>query len=134
MYSRAVTSGAKGGDDYRGPRLRGAHGDLNRLAEASLKRRSGQLPGHCCASSRKLISCTRVFLSLANLNIQKSLKHSNTSNTEPSSPSGPPAPERTNTNRSLNMQTEKGVKEPNSAPARGVLCAQGARRDASQSA
>ncbi len=32
------------------------------------------------------------------------------------------------------MQTEKDVKEPNSAPARGVLCAQGARRDASQSA
>ncbi len=32
------------------------------------------------------------------------------------------------------MQTEKDVKEPNSASARGVLCAQGARRDASQSA
>ncbi len=27
------------------------------------------------------------------------------------------------------MQTEKDVKEPNSAPARGVLCAQGARRE-----
>ncbi len=26
------------------------------------------------------------------------------------------------------MQTEKDVKEPNSAPARGVLCAQGTRR------
>ncbi len=50
-----------------------------------------------------------VFLSLANLNIQKSLKHSNTrrgyaqlstrgltdSKTEPSSPLRPPAPERT---------------------------------------
>ncbi len=43
------------------------------------------------------------------------------SKTEPSCPSRPPAPERTNTNRSLNMQTEKDVKEPNSAPARGVL-------------
>ncbi len=49
--------------------------------------------------------------------------------TEPSSPLRPPAPEWTNTNRSLNMQTEKYVKEPNSAPARGVLCAQGARRE-----
>ncbi len=45
--------------------------------------------------------------------------------TEPSSPSRHPASERTNTNRSLNMQTEKDVKEPNSAPVRGVLCAQG---------
>ncbi len=56
------------------------------------------------------------------------------SNTEPSSPLPPPAPERTNTNRSLNIQTEKDAKEPNSAPVRGVLCAQDARmRDASQS-
>ncbi len=93
-----------------------------------------------------------VFLSLANLNIQKSLKHSNTrrgkaqmsprapcsvqtqrdsmdSNTKPSSPSPPPAPERTNTNHSLNMQTEQDVKEPNSAPARGVLCTQSARSE-----
>ncbi len=51
------------------------------------------------------------------------------SNTEPSSPSRPPAPERTNTNHSLNMQTEKDVKEPNSAPAHGVLYVQGARRE-----
>ncbi len=27
--SRAVASGVKGGDDYRGPRLRGGPGDLN---------------------------------------------------------------------------------------------------------
>ncbi len=73
-----------------------------------------------------------VFLSLANLNIQKILKHSNTrrrkaepssllvrrvwctrreprltdNHTEPSSPR-PPAPERTNTNCCLKMQTEK---------------------------
>ncbi len=88
-----------------------------------------------------------VFFSLANLNIQKSLKHSNNwvlarhvrcarretrltdSKTEPSSPSRHPASERTNTNRSLNMQTEKDVKEPNLAPACGVLCAQGTRRE-----
>ncbi len=31
---------------------------LNRMAEASLKRCSGQLMGHCCASSQKLIICT----------------------------------------------------------------------------
>ncbi len=31
------------------------------------------------------------------------------SKTEPNSPSRPPAPERTNTNRSLNMKTEKNV-------------------------
>ncbi len=96
-----------------------------------------------------------VFFSLANLNIQKSLKHSSTrrgkaelsgllacrvqctrrelcltdSKTERSSPSHHPASERTNSNRSLNKQTEKDVKEPNSAPTRGVLCAQGARRE-----
>ncbi len=66
----AIAIGVKGGDDYRGPR--GAPGDLNWLAEASLKRWSGQLMGHCCVSSRKLIICT--FLNLAN---SKSLKHSN---------------------------------------------------------
>ncbi len=43
--SRAVASGVKGGDDYRGPQLGGG----------GLKRRSGQLMVHCCASSRKLI-------------------------------------------------------------------------------
>ncbi len=78
-----------------------------------------------------------MFLSLADLNIQKSLNYSNTrtgnthaeSKTEPSSSSRPPAPERTNTNHSLNIQTEKDVKEPNSAPPRGVLCTQGACRE-----
>ncbi len=64
---RAVASGVKGGDDYRGPRLRGGPpGDLNRLTEASLKRRSGQLTGHCCASSRKLIICTCFFFVINN--------------------------------------------------------------------
>ncbi len=54
------------------------------------------------------------------------------SNAEPGSPSRPPEPERTNTNNSLNMQTEKYVRQSNSEPARGVLCAQDARmRDAS---
>ncbi len=94
-----------------------------------------------------------VFLSLANLNIEKSLKYSNKRlenlnwvlerrvqcarreprltdrKTEPSTPSCPSAPERTNTNRSLNMQTEKDVKEPNSAPTRGIQCAQSACRE-----
>ncbi len=41
------------------------------------------------------------------------------SKTEPISPSRHPASERTNTNHRLNMQTEKYVKESNSAPARG---------------
>ncbi len=45
------------------------------------------------------------------------------SKTEPSSPSRPPAPEQTNTNGSLNMQTKKDVKEPNSAHrARAETC------------
>ncbi len=93
-----------------------------------------------------------VFLSPANLNIQKSLKHSNKrrgkaemsthelcsvrtqrashrQQDEPSSPSRPPEPERANTNCDLNMQTEKYMKEPNSAPARGVLWAQVACRE-----
>ncbi len=45
------------------------------------------------------------------------------SKTEPSSPSRHPASERTNTKCRLNLQTEKDVKEPNLAPARGVICA-----------
>ncbi len=45
------------------------------------------------------------------------------SKTEPSSTSRPPAPEWTNTNRSLNLQKERDVKESNSAPTCGVLCA-----------
>ncbi len=32
--------------------------NLKQLVEASLKRRSGQLTDHCCASSPKLIICT----------------------------------------------------------------------------
>ncbi len=86
-----------------------------------------------------------VFFILANLNIQKSLKHSSTrrgkaelsgllarrvqctrrepcltdSKTERSSPSYHPASERTNSNRCLNKQTEKGCER----------CAQGARRE-----
>jgi len=43
--------------------------------------------------------------------------HLTDSKTELSSSSPPPVPERTNTNCSLNMQTEKDVKEPISAPA-----------------
>ncbi len=119
----------------------GAHSWEGPTGWGQPKKSSGQLTGHCCASSRKLIICT--CLSLANLNIQKSLKHSNKrrgkaqmstrtscsdSKTEPSSPSRPPAPERSNTNRSLNMQTEKDVWEPNSAPAR-VFCRHRARRE-----
>ncbi len=71
-----------------------------------------------------------VFLSLANLNMQNSLKHSNIrrgkaelstgamcsvhreprltdSKTEPSTPLPPPAPERTNKNRSLRKKCER---------------------------
>ncbi len=44
------------------------------------------------------------------------------SNTEPSSPLPPPAPERTNTNRSLNIQTEKMWKSPIQHQ-RAVFCA-----------
>ncbi len=51
------------------------------------------------------------------------------SKTEPSSLSRHPSSERTNTNCRLNLQTEKDVKEPNLAPARGVICAQGVRRE-----
>ncbi len=123
ICTRAVASGGKYGDDYRGPRLRvGAPGNFDSWRATAAFH-------------------SNVFFSLSNLNIQKSLKHSNTrkaelayvravfgvhaEKTEPSSPSRHPASERTNTNRSLNMQTEKDVKEPNSAPVRGVLCAQG---------
>ncbi len=84
----------------------------------------------------------QVFLSLANLNIQKSLKHSNTRRGKAQLSARAPcsvlmqraASHRqqdrtelyftssctwmTNTNHSLNMQTEKDVKEPNSAPTR----------------
>ncbi len=75
-----------------------------------------------------------VFLSLANLNIQKSLKHSNTRSgkaqlstcavfgaTEPSSPSRHPASERS-TNRSLTCKQKKMWKSPIQHP-RAVFCA-----------
>ncbi len=71
----------------------------------------------CKALKHKTRNSWTVFLRLTN------------SNTEPSSPSPASAPERTNINRSWNMQTEKSVIVPNSAPARCVLCAQGARRE-----
>ncbi len=74
---RAVTSGVKGGDDIRVPRLRGGP-QRSQPTEASLKRRWGQLTGHCCVSSRVTTAYhLHVFFSLATLNIQKSLKHSN---------------------------------------------------------
>ncbi len=110
------------------------YGDLNRLAEASLKRCSGQLMGHCCALWWKLIICGK---SSEKLNWVLACRVRCThreprlmdSNTEPSSPSRSPASERTNRNHSLNMQTEKYVKKSNSAPARGFLCTQGGRRE-----
>ncbi len=92
-----------------------------------------------------------VFLSLANLNIQKSLKHSNTRRGKAELSTH--APCSVHTQRASHgpqhrtelsfasfctwtkyksqfyMQTEKDVKEPNSAPVRSVLCAQGVRRE-----
>ncbi len=143
---RAVSSGVKGGDDYRGPRLKGAPWRSQQTGRGQPKKMLRTVDGPLLRVVMTAYNL-HVFFSLANLNIQKSLKHSNNwvlarhvrctrretrltdSKTEPSSTSHPPAPERTNTNHSLNSQKEKDVKEPNSAPARGVLCAQGTRRD-----
>ncbi len=72
----AVANGVKGDDNYRGPRQKGAPCDLNRLGEASLKRRSGHLTGHMRVVTNAYH--LHVFLSLASSNIQKNLKHSNT--------------------------------------------------------
>ncbi len=115
---RAVTSGVKCGDDYRGPRLRGGVHWLSQPTgwgqpKKTLRTVDGPL---LCIVTK---AChLHVFLSLGNLNIQKSLKHSNKrcekfkwvlasrvlctrrgphltdSKTEPSSPSLPPAPEQ----------------------------------------
>ncbi len=118
--------------------------------EASLKRRSGQLTGHCCVSvtSHDSLSFARVFqpchfkhskeFKAFKQKMRKSWTEymctmfgahaeSRVSRTEtPSSPSR--HLNETNTIPSLNMQTEKDVKEPNSAPAHHE------QRDASQSA
>ncbi len=77
VMARAVASGVKGGDDYRG--RAGSPGDLNRLAEASLKKTIRTVDGpllHVVTKAYHL----HVFLSLANLNIQNSLKHSGPGN------------------------------------------------------
>ncbi len=146
---RAVTSGVKGGDDIRVPRLRGGP-RRSQPTEASLKRRWGQLTGHCCVSSRVTTAYhLHVFFQPCHFKHSKEFKafkqkmrkklnwvhvrrvwctrrepRLTDRNTELSFASS----ERTNTIPSLNMQTEKDVKEPNSAPARHE------QRDASQSA
>ncbi len=116
-------------------------GNLNRLAEASLKWHSGQVN----VRRHNSLSFAHVFKPCQfkdstefNAFKQKTRKSTNDylhavrparrdlcltdSKTEPSSPSHPPAPERTSTNRSSNKQTEKVVKEPNSALARALIC------------
>ncbi len=152
--SRAVASGVKGGDDYRAHGWGGAPQRSQRTAWGQLKKMLRTIDGPLLCIFMKAYHL-HVFLSIANLKIQKSLKHSNTrrgkaklsslltrhvrctrrearltySKTEPSSPSPPPAPEQTNKNRSLNMQTKKDVKEPNSA--RCSVCTERTQRDIS---
>ncbi len=72
----AVASGVKCGDDYRGPRLRRG---LPAISTDWLRPASKEAQDSWRATAArhsKSLSCARV-LSLANLNIQKSLKHSN---------------------------------------------------------
>ncbi len=71
LMTRAVATGVKGGDDYRGPRLRGG-GDLNQPKK--MLRTIDDGPLLCVVTKAYHL---HVFLSLANLNIQKSLKCSN---------------------------------------------------------
>ncbi len=77
--TRAVASGVKGGDDFRGPRLRGTPPPPGRSQRTGW----GQLKKRLRTVDRPLLRIVtkayhlHVFLSLANLKIQKNLKHSN---------------------------------------------------------
>ncbi len=79
VMTRAVASGVKGGDYFRGPRLRGPAGDLNRPGDLNRqpKKTLRTVDGPLLRFIKKAYHL-HVFLSLANLNIQKSLKHSKT--------------------------------------------------------
>ncbi len=75
---RAVASGVKSGDDYRGPRLRGGGLRSQPTGRGQPKKTFRTVDGpllHVVTKDYHL----HVFLSLSNLNIKKSLKHSNTS-------------------------------------------------------
>ncbi len=69
---RAIASGVKGGDDYRGPRQGG--GQLTGRGQPKKMHRT--VDGPLLRVVTKA-NHWHVFLSLANLNIQKILKHSN---------------------------------------------------------
>ncbi len=72
---RAVASGVKGGDDYRGPRLRGAPLRSQTTGWGQPKKMLRTVDGPLLHVVTKAY---HLHLSLANLKIQKSLKHSNT--------------------------------------------------------
>ncbi len=75
--SRAVASGVKGGDDYRGPRLRGGPRRSQLTGWGQPKNTLRTADGPLLRVVTKAYHL-HMFLSLANLNIQKSLKHSDT--------------------------------------------------------
>ncbi len=77
---RAVASGVKGGDDYRGPRLKGAPPQRFQLSgqcqpKKSLRTVDGPLLRVVTKACQLLIYQLHMFLTLANLNIKNSLKH-----------------------------------------------------------
>ncbi len=74
--SRAIASEVKGGDNYRGPRLRGAPRRSQPIGWGQPKKTLRKVDGKLLRVVTRAYHL-HVFLSLANLNIQKSLKHSN---------------------------------------------------------
>ncbi len=119
--ARAVANGVKGDGDYRGPRQKGAPCDLNRLGEASLSLASLTFKEFKAFKHKTQKSSNEYRLLVRSFWCTRREPRLTDSNPEPSSPLPSPASERTNTNCSLNMQTEKDVKEPNSANMCGVL-------------
>ncbi len=145
IYGIYIASGVKCGDDYKGP-LRSKPTGWGQ-PKKTLRTVDGPLL-HVIMTTYNF----HMFFSLVNLNIQKILKHSNTRLGKAQLSTRAPCSVRTQRvsqrarpnrallrviqqlneqiqNRSLKMQTEKYVKEPNSAPARGVLCAQRAHEE-----
>ncbi len=74
--TKAVASGVKGGDDYRGARVRGRPrgSQLTGWGQPKKTLRTGDWPLLCVVTKAYHL---QVFFSLANLKILKSLKHSN---------------------------------------------------------
>ncbi len=144
---RAIASGVKGGDDYRGPRLRGGPPAISTTGWGQPKKTLRTVDGPllyivttayylrvfqpCQFKHSKKLKAFKQDSEKLNWVLARRVRcvrrepRLTDSKTEPSSPSRHPATKRTNTKSKLKKcKQKKYVKEPNSAPTRGVLCTQ----------